>query len=181
MTGRVGVETPPRTDRSAWRLRRRTRLWVLTTHIVLSVGLLGDAAGFLAVAIRHVTSNDSAFVASTLDLLGMFALYFGIPLSFLALLTGLLLGLGTRWGVLRYPWVVTKLILITTVILVGAIVLRPLLFGNDVNDTALIVGAGYDVAALATATGLAVFKPGRRFGSATTEREATRRREGDVD
>jgi hypothetical protein len=39
----------------------------------------------------------------------MFSLVFGIPLSFGALLTGLALGLGTRWGVFTYPWVVGKL------------------------------------------------------------------------
>lgn len=168
MTSAAGVGSAPRADRTGRRLPRRARLWVLTAHIVVSVGLLGDAAGFLAVAIRHVSSDDPVFVSATLDLLGMFALYFGIPLSFLALLSGLLLGLGTRWGVFRYPWVVTKLVLVVTVILVGAIVLRPLVFGNDVNDTALVLGAGYDVIALATATGLAVFKPGRRFGSKST-------------
>lgn len=172
MTSPVVVRTASNADRTGRRLPRRARQWVLTTHIGVSVGLLGDAAGFLAVAIRHVATNDPAFSAATLDLLGMFALYFGIPLSFLALFSGVLLGLGTRWGVFRYPWVVAKLGLIVTVILVGAIVLRPLLFGNEVNDTALVGGAGYDVAALATATGLAVFKSGRRFGSKTEAEEA---------
>jgi hypothetical protein len=36
-------------------------------------------------------------------------LVFGIPLSFGALITGVLLGLGTKWGVFRYPWVTTTL------------------------------------------------------------------------
>lgn len=165
MSGVVRVETPPRGDGSAWRLGRRTRLTILTTHIALSVGLFGDSVGFLAVAVRHVTSDDPAFVTASHDLLGMFALFFGIPLSFLALLTGLVLGLTSRWGVLRYPWVVLKLGLIVTVVLVGAILLRPLLFGDHVNDPALVAGALYDVVALAIATGLAVFKPGRRLGS----------------
>ena len=84
---------------------------MLTIHIVVSVGLLGDSAGFLAVAIRRATSDDPAFVDAAHDLLGMFALLFGIPLSFLTLLTGVALGLGTPWGVFRYPWVVVKLVL----------------------------------------------------------------------
>ncbi|MGH2477613.1 MAG: DUF2269 family protein, partial [Candidatus Limnocylindrales bacterium] len=144
------------------RFGRRTRNAVLTAHIVVSVGLLGDSAGFLAVAIRRETSDDPAFVDAAHDLLGMFALVFGIPLSFLALLTGVALGLGTPWGLFRYPWVVTKLVLIVTVILVGAIVLRPVLADEPTSDgIALIIGAAYDVAALALATALAVFKPGR--------------------
>ena len=100
---------------------------MLTIHIVVSVGLLGDSAGFLAVAIRRALSDDPAFVDASHDLLGTFALFFGIPLSFLALLTGIALGLGTPWGVLRYPWVVAKLVLIVTVIVVGATILRPVL------------------------------------------------------
>jgi hypothetical protein len=44
------------------------------------------------------------------------------------------------------------------------LVLRPVLFDDaGVNDTRLIIGASWDVVALATATGLAVFKPGRRL------------------
>ena len=93
------------------RFGRRTRNIVLTIHIVVSVGLLGDSAGFLAVAIRRATSDDPAFVDASHDLLGTFALFFGIPLSFLALLTGLALGLGTPWGVFRHPWVIVKLVL----------------------------------------------------------------------
>ena len=80
------------------RFGRRSRNIVLTVHIVVSVGLLGDSAGFLAVAIRRSTSDDPAFVESAHELLGMFVLLFGIPLSFLTLLTGIALGLGTPWG-----------------------------------------------------------------------------------
>ena len=144
------------------RFGRRTRNIMLTIHIVVSVGLLGDSAGFLAVAIRRALSDDPAFVDASHDQLGTFALFFGIPLSFLALLTGIALGLGTPWGVLRYPWVVAKLLLIVTVIVVGATILRPVLTdeGNP-SSTPLIAGAAYDVAALTVATALAVFKPGR--------------------
>ena len=95
----------------------------------------------------------------------MFSLVFGIPLSFGVLLTGLALGLGTRWGVFRYPWVVAKLALIVSVILVGAFVIGPgsneLVDGTDTTGR-LIAGATYDVMALTIATSLSVFKPGLR-------------------
>jgi hypothetical protein len=159
---------------SSRRFGRQTRNILLTLHIVVSVGLLGDSAGFLAVAIRRAASNDPAFVDAAHDLLGTFALFFGIPLSFLALLTGLALGLGTPWGLFRYPWVIAKLVLIVTVIIVGATVLRPVLTDDtDTGDAPLIVGAAYDVAALATATTLAVFKPGRARRPATAATSAT--------
>ena len=156
------VTAPRPVTVSRRRFGRRTRNVLLTTHIIVAVGLLGDSAGFLAVAIRRALSDDPAFVDASHDLLGTFALFFGIPLSFLALLTGIALGLGTPWGVLRYPWVVAKLVLIVTVIVVGATILRPVLAdeGNP-SSTLLIAGAAYDVAALTAATALAVFKPGR--------------------
>jgi hypothetical protein len=113
-------------------------------------------------------SDDPAFAAASLDLLGTFALYFGIPLSFLALLTGIALGLGTPWGVLRHPWVITKLVLTVTVIVVGATILRPVLTADGSPGSGpLIVGAAYDVVALTVATAFAVFKPGRARRRAT--------------
>ena len=158
----IADESPRHGTARRRRFGRRSRNIVLTVHIVVSVGLLGDSAGFLAVAIRRSTSDDPAFVESAHELLGMFALLFGIPLSFLTLLTGIALGLGTPWGVFRYPWVVVKLVLIVTVIVVGATVLRPVLDDDSTGgDAALIAGAAYDVAALTAATALAVFKPGR--------------------
>ena len=151
------------------RFSRSTRNFVLTVHIVVSVGLLGDSAGFLAVAIRRALSDDPAFRAASLDLLGTFALIFGIPLSFLTLLTGLALGLATAWGIVRHAWVIAKLVLIVTVIVVGATVLRPVLTADrDPASGPLVAGAAYDVAALTTATTLAVYKPGRRRGAAAT-------------
>jgi hypothetical protein len=85
----------------------------------------------------------------------------------LAVLTGIGLGLGTRWGVFRYPWMVAKLALIVSVMVVGSFLLGPgeskLADGTDDGDMMLIAGATYDVLALGLAVGLSVFKPGRRF------------------
>ena len=149
------------------RLSRRARHIVLTIHIVTSVGLLGDSAGYLALAIRTSTIDDPALVHDSLETLNMFSLVFGIPLSFGALLSGLALGIGTRWGVFKYPWVVAKLALIVTVVLVGAFVIGPasnqMLDGEGDTTGRLIAAAAYDVVALTAATAISVFKPGRQF------------------
>jgi hypothetical protein len=157
-----------------WNLSRRGRNLLLTTHIVVSVGLLGDSAGFLAVAIRAAMASDASARFEMIKVLVMFAGVFGIPLSFLALLTGIALGLGTRWGVFRYPWVTAKLLLILSVILVGALMIGPALtaaLGRGADTTTrLIAAAAYDVVALTTATVLSVFKPGKpRVAMVTTE------------
>lgn len=148
-------------------LSRTTRRWWLTAHIIVSVGLLGDSAGFLAVALQATRSTDAVFADAGFQMLETFAFVFGIPLSVLALLTGLILGWSSTWGVFRYPWVMLKLTLILTVMLVGTFVLpdlETLRAGGSGVDARLIAGSCYDVAALSTATALAVFKPGRRIG-----------------
>jgi len=155
------------------------RKLVLTVHIIVSVGLLGDSAGYLAVAIRGAAAADPTVAHASFEMLRMFAFVFGIPLSFAALLTGLLLGLGTGWGVFRYPWVTTKLLLILSVIAVGALVLdsgmSAMLTGSGGAEGQLIAGAAYDVIALVVATVLAVFKPGGRWRARRSEHIDARR------
>jgi hypothetical protein len=47
---------------------------LLTLHIVVSVGLLGDSAGFLAVAIQGATTDNPGLAAASYRTLSMFAL-----------------------------------------------------------------------------------------------------------
>jgi hypothetical protein len=97
----------------------------------------------------------------------MFSLVFGIPLSLGAILSGLALGLGSKWGVFRYPWVTAKLALIVSVMIVGGLVIGPaqdvMLAGTRNTSQQLIAAASYDVLTLSLATGLSIFKPGRPF------------------
>jgi len=146
----------------------RARLALLTVHIIFSVGLLGDSAGFLAVAIRTRMTDDPRTVIELVNVLNMFSLVFGIPLSFASLITGVALGLGTRWGVFRYPWVTAKLLLIVSVMCAGTFFIGPAesALRDGIDDWAgnqLIVAGFYDVLALTLATTLGVFKPGGPF------------------
>jgi uncharacterized membrane protein len=152
-----------------WPLSPRLRRSVLTFHIITSVGLLGDVAAVLAINIRAATTGDPVLAASSYELLEMFSFVFGIPLSLASLATGLALGFGTKWGVLRHAWTTAKLGLIVSVILVGAFVIGPSVAemrnGDGGRETVLILASAWDVVALCVATGLSVFKPsGRRRG-----------------
>ena len=145
----------------------RVRNTLLTAHIMMSVGLLGDSAGFLAVALRMTATDDPAAAIQLARVLDMFAMVFGIPLSIGTIVTGVALGLGSKWGVFRYPWVIGKLLLIVSVMFVGALAIGPALaetFQSGANTGRRLAGAAlYDVVALSLATALSVFKPGRRF------------------
>jgi hypothetical protein len=147
-------------------LSPRARRAVLTVHIVVSVGLLGDCAALLAASIRAATTEDPALAAAAYELMSLFSMVFGIPLSLASLATGLVLGLGTKWGVLRFAWVTAKLLLILSVILVGALIIGPseaaMVEGEGGRELVIPLAAGYDVIALCAATGLSVYKPRRR-------------------
>lgn len=140
---------------------------MLTLHIIVSVGLLGDSAGYLAVAIHAANVPDPLAARESYRILQLFAFMFGIPLSFAALITGLWLTFITKWKLLQYPWVTIKFLLIISVILIGALVLKggmdAMLSGGGGAERKLIAGASYDVLALTIAVILGVFKPGKRW------------------
>jgi hypothetical protein len=161
------------------RLPPRVRRATLTVHIAASVALLGTCAAIVAISARAATTADPTLAASAYELLTMFPVLFGIPLSFVSLGTGIALGLGSKWGVLRYRWVTAKLLLLLSVIVVGALVLGPqtaaMAAGRGGSETAPALASAYDVLALCVATGLSVYKPGR-----ARDRRAARRRHESV-
>jgi Predicted integral membrane protein (DUF2269) len=150
------------------RLRRRERQALTTIHVAGGVGLLGATASTLLLALIATGSDDPAAAQEIYRLISLQSAVFGIPLSMLSLLTGVALGLGTRWGVLRQWWTTLKLVLIVLVMINGA-----LMIGGSVDtlrsgpsagaETRLVIGAVLNVAMLLTATTLSMFKPGGRL------------------
>lgn len=108
-----------RTARPAARARfsPRTRKAILLLHVIGSMTWLGLDVGLLTLGVTGYTTEDPGLVRATylaMDLLGDTVL---VPAALLALVTGILLGAGTRWGLIRHRWVLTKLVLtIVTVI-----------------------------------------------------------------
>ena len=87
------------------------RKFALTAHVTSSVGWLGAVAGFLALAVAGLTSQDAQTVRAAylaMELTGWFVI---VPLSLASLLTGLVQSLGTKWGLFRHYWVLVKLLL----------------------------------------------------------------------
>ena len=95
------------------------RKFVLTLHIITSVGWIGAVAAYLVLGVSAVTSQDVQRVRAAwlaMEVTGWFAI---VPLAVAALLTGLVMSLGTKWGLFRHYWVVISLVLtmLSTVIL----------------------------------------------------------------
>lgn len=89
----------------------RLRRFMLTAHVVSSVGWLGAVAASLVLGLAGLTSRDAETLRAaylSMELIGWFVL---VPLSLASLLTGLVQALGTRWGLFRHYWVVFKLVI----------------------------------------------------------------------
>src|SRR5262249_14317403 len=91
----------------------------LTAHITFSVGWLGAVAGFLALAIAGLASEDSQIVRAAYLAMHLTTWFVIVPFCLASFVTGLIESLGTPWGLFKHYWVVTKLFLtlLATVIL----------------------------------------------------------------
>ena len=95
------------------------RKFVLTVHLTFSVGWIGAVVAYLALGVSAVTSQDAQSVRAAwiaMELTGWFVI---IPFALAALLTGLVMSLGTPWGLFRHYWVLITLVLtiLSTVVL----------------------------------------------------------------
>lgn len=92
-------------------MRPRVRKLALLAHVVSSVGWLGAVLVFLGLTAIGLTSSDERMVRGVYLAMEPAAWAVLLPLAFGSFLTGLILSLGTTWGLLRHYWVVTKLVI----------------------------------------------------------------------
>jgi hypothetical protein len=89
----------------------RVRQFALTAHVTCSVGWIGAVLVFLALAIIGLTSQDAQTVRAVYIVMEPAAWAVLIPLAFASLITGIIQGLGTMWGLFRHYWVLFKLLI----------------------------------------------------------------------
>lgn len=87
------------------------RKFALTAHVTASVGWLGAVAGFLALAVAGLTSHDVQMVRAAYLATESITWSVIVPLALASLLTGLVVSLGTPWGLFRHYWVLVKFML----------------------------------------------------------------------
>jgi hypothetical protein len=159
-----------------WRLSGRTRKTVLVLHI-LSVGTwvgVDVLVGVLVLA--GWFGGDTAVRAIAYQALGTFVVWPMLTAGLLALVTGVVLGLGSKYGLVRYWWVAVKLTLNLVLCLLILLLLQPQLGEVAAHGRALAAGTadGRDVSslffppavslsALTFATVLSVAKPWGRL------------------
>ena len=146
------------------------RRFTFTTHVTSSVGWVGAALAFLALAVIGFTSDDPLKVRGAYLLMAPAAWFVLVRLAHASLLSGIILSLGTTWGLFRYYWVVLKLgitVFATVILLIymgsfrqmAGVAADPVMDLAAVRNASPIVHALLALALLLAATVLGVYKP----------------------
>lgn len=158
-------------------MRPLLRRFALTAHITSSVGWIGAVFVFIALALIGLISSDAQTVRGAYLVMVPAAWFVLVPLAFASLLSGIMLSLGTPWGLLRHYWVLSKLAITVLATIILLLYMETFQVMADVaadpdaelsairNISPLLHGV-LALLALLVATVLAVYKPRgvTRFG-----------------
>lgn len=112
---------------------------LLTAHIIVSVAWIGVIIAKIALKLFAMGGDDPAVAASLFYATTRLDFAFP-PLALSTLVTGVLLSLGTKWGLLQHYWVATKIALtfgvIVSAVQIGTRIPRPA--GQPVDNGSLL-------------------------------------------
>jgi hypothetical protein len=164
------------TDGGRLHLSQRARRGVLVAHVVSAGAWIGIdvVLGVLVFTAMLTSSTDTEALAYRA--LGLFAVWPLIVSGLASLATGVVLGLGTKFGLVRWWWVAVKLAMNVVLVTLVVVALRPGIADAVRHGESLAAGTptGLDASsmfmppivsltALTFATVLSVFKPWGRI------------------
>lgn len=151
------------------RMRPAVRNFALTIHITVAVGWVGAVIAYLALVVGAWTSADAQIIRAAwigMELIGWYVL---VPLAVTTLGTGIVMGIGTRWGLFGHYWVVFSFVLtvLATLVLVGhmptvssyAEIAAEAAPASRAGLAGELLHAGSGLAVLLLIVGLNVYKP----------------------
>jgi len=104
-----GIQPLPRKVRQIW----------MILHVACSVGWLGVLVASFALCVAALDAEDPARAAALTTAVTTLSDMFVLPGTLLVLITGVVLGVGTKWGLAKYYWVLTKLVVALVVLVVA--------------------------------------------------------------
>lgn len=148
----------------------RIRRIALTVHITSTIGWLGAIVAFLALAIAGLASSDVQLVRGSYLAMELIGWYVLVPLSVGSLITGLIMSLGTTWGLFRHYWVSIKFVIAVISLLIlfmytqtldqlGDLARDATLSVDELRNPSPVLHAGAAILALLVNTMLSVYKP----------------------
>jgi uncharacterized membrane protein len=170
------MTTIPQTRSTPRRLRGRTRKAVLVVHILAAAAWFGVDILVAVFVLAGWLSGDDGVRAVAYQALGTFVFWPMLISGLLSLVSGVVLGLGSKYGLVRYRWVAVKLVLNVVLCTLILLLLRPELgelatYGRQLaagtagerDVSQLFYPPAVSLAALTLATVLSVFKPWGRL------------------
>lgn len=92
--------------------------FVLAVHLTFSVGWIGTVAAYLPFDVAVVSSQDAQTLRAAYFAMDSIITWAIVPFAFASLITGLVISLGTKWGLFRHFWVLISLLLTVVAIVV---------------------------------------------------------------
>lgn len=87
------------------------RKFALIAHLTFSVGWIGAVMAYLALVVAALNSQGAQTLRAAWTAMELIGWYVLVPLSLASLFTGLVMSLGTPWGLFRHYWVLFSLVL----------------------------------------------------------------------
>jgi NADH:ubiquinone oxidoreductase subunit 6 (subunit J) len=87
------------------------RKFALASHLLFAIGWIGAVLAYLALATAAQVSDSPDTVRAAWIGMELTGWYVIVPLAVASLITGLVMAIGTRWGLFRHYWVVFSLVL----------------------------------------------------------------------
>jgi MFS family permease len=89
----------------------RLRKFALIVHVALSVGWIGAVAAYIALDVSTTMTVDAQQLRAAYLATNTITTWAIVPLAFGALVTGLIMSLGTKWGLFQHYWTLISLVL----------------------------------------------------------------------
>lgn len=170
----------------SWRLGARTRKGVLVVHIVSAGAWIGIDVVMAVLIFTALGTNNDSTKALCYRALELFVVWPLLATGLVCLSSGVVLGLGTKWGLVRYWWVAIKLALNIVLVALVPVLLRPQVMEMAEQGRRFMSGEAASLAvgdliyppivsptALLIAFVLAVFKPWGRIRERRTPKRGT--------
>jgi hypothetical protein len=133
------------------RLTQRARLVVVTIHVFTSVGMFGVTGALVVFQVAVGQLQTRSKPNPILDLVGTWVL---TPMAVTGLATGVVLAVGSPWGLLRWRWIICKLQISAMLTVVGLVNLAGLL-----DPRSVLVARSCALVALVALVAVSVAKP----------------------
>jgi hypothetical protein len=153
-------------------MKPRIRKVALAGHITFTIGWLGAIVAFMALAIAGLASNDVQLVRSCYIAMELIGWYVLVPLSVASLTSGVIMSVGTAWGLFRHYWVSIKFVITIVSLFILFIYTQTLeqlgelgrnvtLSIDELRNPSPVLHAGAAILALLVNTMLSIYKPRR--------------------